>query len=335
MNRMTSPMNVLVTGASGRIGRHVAGALAGAGHRVTGLDLRDPAAPVDGVRYLRGRLEDLTADAAALDGVDTVVHLGALMSWVDADAQTMFDSNVAGTFRLLESAAGRGLRRFVFASTGEVYPETTPAYLPLDEHHPRRPNSYYGMTKVLGEEMVAFFARKHGLPCVTLRFSHVQDPEEMLDPDGFFSGPRFFLSRRIARERAAGNQAYAEALAAHQDGEGETLVAATREDGAPARMCILAASDMATAIRLAVESPRAVGETLGVGPDDAVDLAQLARDMGKLAGLSVAEITVPNRTANYWTLNARARELLGFRPALGYGDLVELAVAAWRRRAAA
>lgn len=323
---------VFVTGACGRIGRHVVARFAAAGHAVTGFDLADPVDPVDGVHYVRGRLQDLTADDPALDGVDTVVHLGALMSWVDGDAQAMFDSNVAGTFRLLESVARRDVRRFLFASTGEVYPENAPAYLPLDEHHPRRPNSYYGMTKVLGEEMVGFFARKHGLPTTVLRFSHVQDTEEMLDPDSFFSGPRFFLSRRIAKERAAGNDAYADELASRQIGDGETLVAATRADGAPARMCILAASDMAAAVALAVESPRVEGETLGVGPDDAVDLAQLARDLGKRAGLPVAEITVPNTAANYWTVNARARELLGFRPAVGYDDMVELAVAAWHER---
>ncbi|MQA06016.1 MAG: NAD-dependent epimerase/dehydratase family protein [Streptosporangiales bacterium] len=165
---------VLVTGAAGRIGRHVVRALLDAGHAVTGLDRADPAVPVDGVTYVTRRLEDLTADDTAFDDVDAAIHLGAFMSWADADASAMFDSNVAGTFRLLEAVARRRLRRFVFASTGEVYPENAPAYLPIDEHHPCLPTTYYGMTKQLGEDLVRFYGRKYQLPYVTLRFSHVQ-----------------------------------------------------------------------------------------------------------------------------------------------------------------
>lgn len=97
-------------------------------------------------------------------------------------------------------------------------------------------------------------------------------------------------------------------------------------------MCILAATDMAAARMLALESPRAVGETLGVGPDDLVDLAEFAREMGRRADLPVAEVTVPDTAANYWTLNARARELLGFRQSLSYGDMIDRAVAARRAR---
>ena len=325
-------LRVLVTGAAGRIGGHVTRVMAGAGHEVIGLDARDPADPVPGVRYLRRRLEDLRPDQPELAEVDAVLHLGALMSWVDAEAPDVMAANVTGTFRLLEAVAtGRRPRRLVFASTGEVYPENAPVYLPLDEHHPRLPTTYYGMSKLLGEEMVAFYQRRFGIPATVLRFSHVQDPEELLDPDSFFSGPRFFLSRRLAKERAAGNDAFADALAAEYRGE-EKLIALRQADGSPARMCILAASDMAGAVRLAAEAPGADGLTLGVGPDEPVDLADLARRLAAGARLPVAEVTVPGTAANYWTLNARARELLGFRPALSYADMVDLAVAAWNRR---
>lgn len=323
---------VLVTGAAGRIGRHVVRALAGAGHAVTGLDRTDAPADVDGVAHVTRRLEELTADNTAFDDVDAVIHLGAFMSWADTDAPAMFDSNVAGTFRLLEAVARRGLRRFVFASTGEVYPENAPVYLPIDEHHPCLPTTHYGMTKQLGEDLVRFYGRKHQLPYVMLRFSHVQDAAELLDPHSFFSGPRFFLAERVAKERAAGNHELADALAKHAGDDEHTLLAATREDGVPARMCILDATDMAAAILLALESPRAVGETLGVGPDDPVDLAEFAREMGRRADLPVAEVTVPVTAANYWTLNARARELLGFRQSLSYDDMIDRAVAARRAR---
>jgi UDP-glucose 4-epimerase len=328
-------LRVLVTGACGRIGGHVTRAMVEAGHQVMGLDARDPIEPVPGVRYLRRRLEELRPDQPELAEIDTVLHLGALMSWVDAEAEAVMAANVTGTFRLLEAVATRGsLRRLVFASTGEVYPENSPVYLPLDEHHPRLPSTYYGMSKLLGEEMVAFYQRRYGVPATVLRFSHVQDPTELLDPDSFFSGPRFFLRRRLAKERAAGNDAFAKILAEQDDG-GEKLIALRQADGSPVRMCILSAPDMAMAVRLAAERPEAAGQTLGVGPNEPVDLADFARALAAGAGLPVAEITVPGAAANYWTLNARARELLGFRPALNYADMVDLAVAAWHQRGGA
>jgi len=327
-------MRVMVTGAAGRVGRAVVATLTAAGDEVVGFDLREPAERVAGVRYVTGGLEALGADSPALRDVDAVVHLAALMSWVDADADAMFSANVVGTYRLLEAVARKGLRRFVFASSGEVYPEMRPAYQPLDERHPRQPTSYYGMTKVLGEELVAFSARMHGLPAVTLRFSHVQDPAELLDPDSFFSGPRFFLRRRLERERLRGNTAVVRALEAHGGG-GDKLIAAHRQDGKPVRMCILAAEDMARAIRLALRTPGIEGEVIGVGPDEPIDLAQLARLLGEGSGLPVVDVTFPNDVASYWTLNGRARELLGFRPSISYADMARAAVRAWRVRAAA
>lgn len=328
-------LQVLVTGSCGRIGGHVVRVLREAGHAVVGLDARDPSDPVPGVRYVRRRLEDLRAGQPELAGIDTVVHLGALMSWVDSDAEAMLSANVVGTFRLLEAVATASApRRFVFASTGEVYPENSPVYLPLDEQHPRMPTTYYGMTKVLGEEMVGFYQRRYGVPTTVLRFSHVQDPGELLDPDSFFSGPRFFVSRRLAKERAAGNHPVADQLAAHHVDGQEKLIAPRRADGRPVRMCILAASDMAAAVRLAAESPAAAGQIFGVGPDEPIDLADLARQMSDRTGLPCVEVTLPDSAPSYWTLNARARELLGFHPALGYSDMVDLAAKAWHERQA-
>jgi UDP-glucose 4-epimerase len=326
------PLRVLVTGASGRIGTHVVREMVDRGHTVIGLDARDPTAPVPGAQYLRLRLEDLQPGQPELAGVDTVLHLAALMSWSTDDAAAMMHANVDGTFRLVQATAlDKPLHRFVFASSGEVYPEMAPQYLPLDEHHPLRPSSYYGMTKLLGEQMLAFYEREFHLSLTVLRFSHVQDPTEVLDPDSFFSGPRFFIRPRLARERAAGNSAMVKALTPY-DGPTDTLFAATREDGAPVRMTILAAQDMARAVRMAGELPQAEGQTFGIGPDDAIDLAEFARQMSARTGLPVVEVTVPNTAANYWTLNAKAREVMGFRPSIDSLRFIDLAVASWRER---
>jgi UDP-glucose 4-epimerase len=325
-------MRILVTGASGRIGGATVRCLRSAGHEVVGLDARLPTAVVPGTTFVQARLEDLTAGHPALDGIAAVAHLGALMSWDDVEAPRLFQANVEGTFRLLEAVAPLDLERFVFASTGEVYPEMAPAYLPIDEHHPRRPNSHYGLSKLLGEELVAFYARKHALPAATLRFCHVQDPVELLDPDSFFSGPRFFLRRRVERLRAAGADTLADELASAGQGD-DTLIAVHGPDGRPARMCVLATTDMAWAITRAMTHPEIVGQTIGVGPDEPTDLAQLARDLGTASGLPVIDVRLPG-VADYWTINARARELLGFRQTLTYADMVAAAASAYASRRA-
>lgn len=150
------------------------------------------------------------------------------------------------------------MRRFVLASSGEVYPENAPAYQPLDERHPRHPATWYGATKVLAEDLAEFAGRKFGWSTVCLRFSHTQHPAEILDPDSFFSGPRFFASRRLLRERANGNGPVVAQLAPYE-GDDAVLQAARREDGEPVRMGILAASDRARFVELAAQAHLSAG----------------------------------------------------------------------------
>src|SRR5690606_28085435 len=109
--------------------------------------------------------------------------------------------NVRGTFNLLRAASKAGVGRFVFASSGEVYPELNSVYLPIDEAHPTHPTSMYGLSKLLGEEMVQNFARRTGLPYAILRFSHTQSAEELFDPNSFFSGPRFYVNAKLRQLR--------------------------------------------------------------------------------------------------------------------------------------
>ncbi|GAA4177876.1 NAD(P)-dependent oxidoreductase [Gryllotalpicola koreensis] len=324
-------MRIAVTGASGRVGRAVAAELVSRGHEVLGLDRVAPAEPVDGVEYIVADLSGLPARDPRLASVDAVAHLGAYMSWDDEQADAVFEANATGTQRLVRALEGSRVRRLILASTGEVYPENAPQYQPLDEDHPRLPTTWYGLSKVVAEETVAFAGRRNGWSTVVLRFAHTQDPAEILDPDSFFSGPRFFASRRIDRERAAGHDSVVAALEPYADRD-DTLLVARREDGAPVQMGILAASDLAHGVVLALEAPTSGHEVIGLGPDSSIDLGDFARDLARAAGLSTVEVRLPVSAPSYTTSNARARRLLGFAPRIDRDELIRLAVAAHQSR---
>lgn len=324
-------MRVLVTGSNGRVGRSVVAELIRQGHSVVGFDLGPAPAEMANFRYLQGALEDPAAvDHAAAD-VEAVIHLGALMSWAEADAPKVFTSNVTGTFTLLEAVARKGLKRFVFGSSGEVYPENRPVFLPLDEHHPTQPNTAYGMSKLLGEDMVWFYARKYGVPTVVLRFEHTQDASELLDPSSFFSGPRFFLRAKIRQQRQFGNARALAILEPLDDGT-EKLLLMRGEDGTPYRMPICDTRDLTQGIVLALTAPTAVSEAIGIGPNEAVSFEEALAWMHEATGLPVVEANLPGPAVNYYASNAKARELLGFRPQWDFQSMVGEARSVWQKR---
>lgn len=323
-------MRVLVTGASGRIGRRVAGALLERGDSVVGLDRVASGLGHERYREVVGAFEDDAAVGRAIRGCEAVLHLGAFMSWVRADIARVHAANTDGTFVLLQAAVRERVGRFVFASSGEVYPETRPVRVPLDESHPLKPESVYGLTKLIGEEMVEFHRRVHGLATVILRFSHTQDADELLDPGSFFSGPRFYLRARIRQQEAFGNQAVVDALRAYDDGRERLLVSRGR-DGRVFRMPIADARDICGGVLLALDSERAVGQTLNLGPDEAVRFDEAVELLREVTGLPVADVTLPVAAVDYVTSRARAREILGYRTQWPFAAMVRDAATRWKR----
>ncbi|MBO0821600.1 MAG: NAD-dependent epimerase/dehydratase family protein, partial [Nocardiopsaceae bacterium] len=125
-------MRVLVTGAAGFIGSHVAEALTAAGHEVRWLDSLSPAVHYgkpayvpDGPGFLRADIRDSGAMADALDGVDAVCHLAAMVGLgvSIADLPLYADINVTGTAVLLDAMARQGVSRLVLSSSMVVYGE--------------------------------------------------------------------------------------------------------------------------------------------------------------------------------------------------------------------
>lgn len=187
-------MRVVVTGAAGFIGSHVAERLLAEGHEVVGIDsLNDyyprpvkesnvrAAREYRSYRLIEARLQeaDLTP---ILDGAAQVYHLaaqaGVRASW-GKDFSGYVDDNVLATQRLLEAAVAVGVPRLVNASSSSVYGDA--ASLPLREDSLCRPLSPYGVTKLAAEHLVHLYGRSHGLPVVSLRFFTVYGPRQRPD----------------------------------------------------------------------------------------------------------------------------------------------------------
>ena len=322
---------ILVTGSSGRIGRQVVGALLDQGRAVRGFDLRPSGRAEAGLPEVTGSLDDPAAVARATEGASDVLHLGALMSWAAEDVGAMHRANVEGTRLLLDAAAAAGVRRFVFASSGEVYPESAALHLPVTEDHPLRPNSPYGLTKLLGEELVRFHARQGRMETVILRFSHTQDAAELLDEESFFSGPRFFLRPRICQQERFGNAAVADLLRAADPGH-RALVLARNAAGRPYRMQITETRDMVQGVLKALDHPAAAGGTFNLGATDPVDFADLLPRMAAITGLPVVTVDLPGAGVYYHTANMHIRDTLGYAPEWTIDRMLDEAARARRHR---
>ncbi|MEI4488249.1 NAD-dependent epimerase/dehydratase family protein [Frigidibacter sp. MR17.14] len=148
-------MKLLLTGDAGLIGRELKTALVAAGHEVRGFDIgTDPAQD----------LRDPGAVAAALAGVEGVLHLAAIsrVAWGEDDPALCHAVNVTGTAHLLDAvtALGAAAPWVVFASSREVYGD--PDVSPIPETTPRAPLNHYGRSKAEGEELVEAFVARGG-----------------------------------------------------------------------------------------------------------------------------------------------------------------------------
>ncbi|MES0883890.1 NAD-dependent epimerase/dehydratase family protein [Roseibium sp. SCP14] len=306
-------MKILVTGSSGRIGSRAVERLLARGDRVRGLDMRASGRQAEGYEEIVAEPGDVSRAEQAVAGVDAVLHLGAFMSWSPSDRATMFAANVEGTRILLDAAADGGVKRFVFASSGEVYPENRPEFLPVTENHPCHSNTTYGLTKMLGEELVRFHQRTGSFETVILRFSHTQDASELLEEESFFSGPRFFLRQRVAQQRNFGNHAVADLLAAADPGIPAHILA-RNENGRPFQMHITDTRDMIQGVELALDASEAAGDIFNLGATDPVDFTTLLEKMSKITGYPVVTVDLPGAGVYYETSNEKIRQELGFKP---------------------
>lgn len=178
-------MRIALTGSSGKLGTVVARELRAAGHDVFGMDVAGTRAPgflqVDLTDY--GQVVDAFAGLGDRgDGVDAVVHLGAIPAPGLRSEVATFHNNMTATFNVFWAAVRLGIRRIVYASSETVLGlpfDVPPPYVPVDEEYAPRPESVYSLVKTLEERMADELVRWHpDLSITALRFSNVMVPED-------------------------------------------------------------------------------------------------------------------------------------------------------------
>jgi UDP-glucose 4-epimerase len=183
-------MRVLVTGSAGKVGRAAVTALAAAGHTVVPTDLGAPRYGVTGMApYVRADLADYGQAAGVVQAArpEVVVHSAAIPEGAHDPASVVFANNTTATFNMAEAAARCGVRRFIYISSetvpGFVSAERPwlPHYLPVDESHPVEPQDAYGLSKAVGESIVAALVRRTDITAVSIRPTLVLTAAECRD----------------------------------------------------------------------------------------------------------------------------------------------------------
>jgi UDP-glucose 4-epimerase len=175
-------MDILVTGARGKVGAATVHDLLEAGHRVTGCDLIAPVYEGGdrGAHYFQADLTDPGDAFAAVRGADVVVHCAALPEPTRNAPHKVFSNNLLSTFNLVEACVRVGVDRLVNVSSETVAgmafaerPFFAPA-APIDESLPSRPQDPYALAKVFGEQLMDAAVARSDLRAISIRPTWVQ-----------------------------------------------------------------------------------------------------------------------------------------------------------------
>lgn len=305
-------LRVLVTGGAGFIGSHVVDRLVEEDCAVRVLDdlssgqfsnIEDHV--VNGrVEFIKGSILERSDVARALNGVEGVVHLAAIVSvpFSVAHHEQTYEVNVYGTKVLLDQCVAEGVGRFVFASSSAVYGEA--AYVPINEAHPTNPLSPYAETKLVAEQMcIKDFGEV--LSPVVLRCFNVYGRRQ--SANGYAGVITAFKERLLAKE----------SLLVYGDG------LQTRD--------FIHVSDVATTVWLVLNSD-ATG-VFNVCSGKAVCIRELAGVMAQLVDAENVEVKFDSpREGDIFHSHgdyAKAREAFGYEPLMklrnGLCELVDVA----------
>ncbi len=296
-------MSVMITGAGGFIGSHLAEGLLRNGHTVRALvhyNSRGSCGHLEGLRSnfqerLDVRLGDVTDPYLMRDlvaGCEVVFHLAALIGipYSYHAPASYITTNVAGTLNVLEACRQVGVRRVIITSTSEVY--GTARYSPIDETHPLHAQSPYAASKIGADKLAESYFCSYGLPVVILRPFNTYGPRQSA--------------------RAVIPTILSQAIAGEEE---------VRLGNLSPRRDLTFVEDTVQAFLLAAEAPGIEGETIHFGQGEAVSVEELAHKCLEVLGSTARIVSAPERQrpekseVGLLLCDAsKARRLLGWAP---------------------
>ncbi len=254
--------NILVTGAGGFLGFHMAQYLHDQGFAVKGMDVHFPEATPDGSRprfkVIHSDFRDRENTEKALDDIDIVYHFASAHLQISLDESEYWDINVHSLPPLLTAAKNAGCRRFIHVSSVGAYGKL--AEIPASEKTPCHPQSIYGETKLAGEQKVRKTCAELNMPFVILRPAWI-----------FGQGcPRTSkLHRMLGKKRFI------------MIGQGNN------------KRHPMYIKDMLTAFKLAMERDQALGETMIIGGAQVITTKELVDTFSSVLSIPGPLLTLP------------------------------------------
>lgn len=163
-----NPFNrLLLTGAAGGLGKVLRETLRPYANVLRLSDISDMAPAADASEEVQTcDLSDKSAVHQLVEGVDAILHFGGVS--VERPFEEILGANISGVFHIYEAARRHGVKRVIFASSNHVigfYKQDET----IDALSPRRPDSYYGLSKSYGEDMASFYFDRYGIETVSIR----------------------------------------------------------------------------------------------------------------------------------------------------------------------
>jgi len=304
-------MNVLITGGSGFIGSHLVEHFQGLADEIRVLDnLRS------GYRhnlnslkhtFIEGSVTDRALVEQAVDNVDYVFHLAALVSVPESMAKPAecVEINVSGLLTVLEASANAGVKKLVLASSAAIYGDNPT--VPKVETMLPEPRSPYAITKLDGEYYLDLYQREDRLQTAALRFFNVFGPRQ--DPKGAYAAAvPIFIEQALRNED----------ITVFGDGE------QTRD--------FIYVKDIVGALTFAAQTPGVSG-VFNAGYGGELTINQLARQLIDAAGSTSQILHGPTRPGDVKHSRASAAKLraAGWIPQYSLEDALAATLAFFKR----
>lgn len=290
---------ILVTGGAGFIGSHLTEKLFQEGANITVIDnlesgKKENLEKIDSqIKFVKGDIRDKNIIEELVQKNEIIFHFAANASVPRSveEPEADFEANIIGTQNLLEAAKKYPVKKFLYASSAGVYGDSI--YTPMDENHPTRPISPYGISKLTGEMYGLMYHKLYKVPFVSGRIFNTYGPRQ----------PRFIMFDFLKKLKE------------------NPKILPIKGNGKQTRdYCFV--EDTVNAFILLAEKDKTIGEVYNIASGHTISCEDLGLLMIKKLGIGAKIETKKNHRgwqgdAIYWVADPTKIKNLGFQPKFG------------------